>query len=392
MIYYMSNKKYNIVKTIENDAPFGDINWCSISFLTPQKIETAKYLDVIGFKVHNGYNTMEMANEDAKKIKENNQCHDVYLSQIGKIYAWDDATKTDSVEYDNERLNDLDKSRRENLEKAKLIREQYKNEYSNICLNANTDRNEAQRKRLQKKLYDKGLITTQEYEMMQEINKPSKEVKDITLVINKMNEEIDKCSEIDYLDENDGIGLKYGCISIYSPKKIGGLKMLCFKIRGLFQTEEEVRKRISKLKVLYPDDSIYHFEVGKWTGFSEKDLDQKILLKQLNYGMKCHKDNIEKEKEEFEKRKDTLQNQTEKEAQSVRRRNRRERKKDKKDKKNLKDVASEPAAEPVAALGLNPEDNNAIQKIVDYLEDPELHNKYSVDKSCMQTVEVDLNN
>src|SRR5690349_7883397 len=96
--------KFKLIDTIKDDAPFGYINYCTISFLTPQKIEANQYIDVQAFKIHNGYNTMELADDDAKKIKNNNPSHDVYISQIGKIYGWDDATKTDSIEYDDDEL------------------------------------------------------------------------------------------------------------------------------------------------------------------------------------------------------------------------------------------------------------------------------------------------
>ena len=138
----MPNKKYNIIEKIEDDAPFGNINCCTISFLTPQKIDSIKFLDVKGFRVHNGYNTHELANIDAKKIKDQKKNHDVYISELGKIYAWDDATKTDEVEYDDNKLNELEKTRRENIDKIKLMSEQFKNEYKTLHADSNSERRE----------------------------------------------------------------------------------------------------------------------------------------------------------------------------------------------------------------------------------------------------------
>lgn len=124
----MDNKKYNITSHLQDDAPYGDINWCTLSFFTPQKIEKLKYIDVMAFKIHNGYNTYELADDDAKSIKKLHDRHDVYISQMGKIYAWDDATKSDSIEYDDKKLNDLEKTRRQNIDRAKLMKEQLENE------------------------------------------------------------------------------------------------------------------------------------------------------------------------------------------------------------------------------------------------------------------------
>src|SRR5580700_1979901 len=117
----VNDRRYKIITTIEDDVPVGDVNWCTVSFLTPHKLEKLKFLDIMGFKIHNGYSNIELALDDAKKIKEKNKNHDVYISQLGKIYAWDDATKTDSIEYDNDKLNDLEKTRKENIDKIKLI-------------------------------------------------------------------------------------------------------------------------------------------------------------------------------------------------------------------------------------------------------------------------------
>lgn len=100
-------------------------------------------------------------------------------------------------------------------------------------------------------------------------------------------------------------------MTIYSPKRIGGLNTLCFKIRGLFETETQLRRRAEKIKSLFPMDNIYLFEVGKWCAFSENDsIESTTLLKQLNYSMKCYLENIDQEKIDFEKRKEQLQSQT----------------------------------------------------------------------------------
>ena len=411
-----NNKKYKIITSIEDDAPYGDINWCSISFLTPQKIEKTKFLDIKGFKIHNGYNSGELANNDAKMIKEKNKNHDVYISQLGKIYGWDDATKTDTIEYGDDKLNELEKTRKESIVKIQMMSEQFKAEYKTKFANINKDRVDVQKKRMHKQLYAKGLISKKEYELMLEENKPVAEIKEIATNLEQMDKEINECYSTDYLDENDSVCLKYGCITIFSPKNIGGLKTLCFKIRGLFQTPSELTRRVKKLQDLYPNDRIYTFEVGKWCAFSEKDgVDPLVQLKQLNYGMKIYLDNLQNENEEFEKRKASLMDKTEKESKVTQTNNRREKRRAKREAAKKKTTTSQsenihnsqtnqtnqtnPTPVPtdsstmptdsIASIG-NPEDDDAIQKILDYLDDPELRNKFVMDKSTLERMEVDV--
>lgn len=349
------DKKYTIIPSIENDISFGDINWYTISFLT-DNFEKTKFLYVKGFKIHNAYTNIDLANEDAKKIKEQNVNLNIYISQIGKLYSWDDATKTDTIEYDDEKLNDLEKSRKENIDKIKLVEEQYKNENNKKNINK-------QRERLRKKLYEKGSITKKEYEMMVSKRIIKKEIGEIN------NEEIEECYKTDYLDENNPIGFKYGCVSIYSPNKIGGLNTLCFKIRGIFQTINELNDKIFSLEKLYPNDMIHTFEIGKWCGFSElDDLEPIMIIKRLNYLMKCYIDNIDKEKIDFEKRKSGL--------------NKVDKKEENKEKKK------ENKEEEIVSFGK--EDKEIIKNILEYIEDPEINGKYTIDKNKLETISLDI--
>lgn len=402
------SKKYHIIKTIENDAPFKNISSYSISFLTPQNINKLKYLDVRGFKVHDGYNNPEAADEDVKKIRERNKNHDVYVAKMGKLCAWDDATKSDSVQYDNSKLNDLEKTRRENIDKIKLMKEQLGNEFKVQNIDPYKDRLKDSKDRLREKLYDRGLISKEEYELANEINQPISDVKEITDSVEKLNPEIEECYKTDYLDENEPVAFKYGSISIFSPKRIKGLETLCFKVRGLYQTPVELHKHIRELKKIYPNDSIHRFEVGKWNVYTENsELDELTQLKRLNYCMKCHLDNLEHEKEEFDKRKEDLQKRTEQESKIVRANNRKEKRKAKRHANKKKQITTDlvdamPNTDPalqkmdkinpelkqdVVSLGIQ-EDDAAIQNIINFLDDPELRNKYSADKSTLQTVEI----
>jgi len=405
-----TNKKYNIIDSIEDDAPFGEVNYYTISFLTPQKIEKIGYFKIRGLKIHNAYTSPKAAYDDAKKIKKNNNKHDVYVAEVGKLYGWDDATKVDEIEYDDQKLNDLEKTRRENMDKIKLMSEQFNNEYKTLHANDADTRKNAQVKRMQQKLYEKGLITKKEFEMLQEVNKPLNEIKDEAAKREKIDEEIEEAYKTDYLDENPPTGLKFACISIYSPKKIGNLKTLCFKVRGVFQTVKDLDKRIKKLESLYPRDQIRKQEIGKWCGFSETDdVSDNAILRQLNYSMKCHIEHLDVEKEEFEKRKEKMTKQNVDEQKLKQLDNRKARRKEtRKNKRKQSEgpITSETSptnilnAEPVSTSTENdstpspityinnPDDAEKITDIFNFLNDPELRDKFPSDKNKSERVNV----
>lgn len=393
------NNKYKIIKDIPDDAPFGDVNWYTASFLTPSKIEKTKYLDVHGFKVHTGYNSLELAKEDSEKIKKDNPRHDVYVGYMGKKHAWDDATKTDNFEYADNKLNEMEKTRKENIDKLKLVAQQLNNEKSIANIHDKTQR---QRKRLQAKLLERGIITKKEYDLVKdEANIQVNDVKKVASELELIDKEIEECYKTDYLDENPKNPLKYGIISIYSPKKIANLKILFFKVRGLFQTKRDRAIRVHNLKKLYPDDPIYIFNVGQWNAYSytkSNDVDPLVSLKQLNYIMKCHIDNMAHEQEEFEKRKDSMQKLTDQESKKTQKEAKKEKKKNQKNKtKETKAVVQSKETEDFKdskvipeSLGINNADNESIQKLINYLDDSQSKNKFAVDKSTLQTVQVDV--
>jgi hypothetical protein len=365
-------KKFTILNKIENDAPFGNINFCTISFLTANKAEKTKYLDIYGFKVHDGYNTYELCDQDAVKIKNKNKNHDVYLAEMGKIYAWDDATKSDSLQYGDPKLNNLEKTRRENVDKIKMMAEQNQNNYTPAPTKAK-NRQEATLQRLQKQLYSKGKITTYEWEAINKRNKPVNQIKAEAAAKEVMEKEMIKVNEVDYLDENESTGLKFGCITIYSPEKIRGLSEMYLKVRGLFQTVEEARERAMKLGKLYKEDQIHIFEIGKWCAFSiQADIDATVQLARLNYAMKCYLDNLSIEADEFEKRKEALISKNEKETAANQAKNVDEKKKKRNKNKNKdKDVHPTENKNKFTSTG-NQEDDANIQSLMDYLADPEL--------------------
>ena len=411
-------KKYNVIPNLTEDAPSGDINWCTISFLTPQKNPKTKYLDAKGFKVHNGYTSVQMAGEDSRRLKEECDRHDIFISQMGKIYAWDDSTRTETVEFNNEKLNELEQTRRESVDKIKLMREQLTNEGKAMAAKRGStnekDRTDSILKKLQTKLHAKGKISKQELELMQETGAPLRSVKDEAASREKIRTEMAEITE-DYLDENPQVALKYGCISIFSPRQIGGLKTLCFKVRGMFETQSQLERRVRRLQRLYPNDRIYRFEVGKWCAFSETDgIEPQLLLDQLNYAMKMHIEEVSTEKDTFEKRKEDMMAKNQADTSTApdnRRARRQEQRRKRRAAKSAKAkgqtaAASLPASTPGSApapteaapsdtpapsiTSLNDDEgaNEQIQSILNYLDEPELRNKYPATHTTTEVVEL----
>ena len=298
------SKKYQILKNITNDAPFGDVNYMTVSFLTPQKIKKTELFDILLIKIHNGYGNSEQAKDDGSKIKESNDNHDVYICEMGRLYGWDDKTKVDEFDYGNKKQNELEKSRKENEDQAKLLND-HMGKQLNIKINNTHEKINAIRQRMQNKLYQRNEITKQEYDMLtndKSLNRTT--VKNKIDTLNSLASEIDDTYKNDYLDEGIEQSLKYGCMTIFFPSHIKNLNHTCFKIRGVFQTIDELQTRINNLQSLYPHDKIYTFEVGKWCVISELgETSPDNILKYANYAMKCYLDNLENEKGEFEKRK-----------------------------------------------------------------------------------------
>lgn len=395
----MSDKNYKIIKTLPADAPFGHVHWLTISFLTPQKIEKTKYLDVVGFKVYDGYSTESDANDDVKKIKAKNKYHDIFPIQMGKLYPWDDISKSEQIEYDDKDLNDLEKKRRENADKLKLMREQFKNEKSNFppsMMNSGRNtKNNAVGNRMREELYKKGKITKREYELMQEKGKSLNEIKVEATERDRLASEADEAYKTDYLDVEEKKSLKYGLISIFTPKSVGNLKEPCFKVRGIFETKDERGERLKDLQKKYPDDRIFHFKLGKWFVYTDNNnLDGDTLLKQLNYAMKCHLKAIDLEGEAFEERKKKMVQEANQESVAKKHLNKRERRearraaaesKNKTEDMNTytdsgpKQMKKSEYVEKVHSLreGI---DNEAILDLINYLNDEELLGKFVTER------------
>lgn len=341
---------YKILDTLKNDAPFSLVTYYNISFLSPERIDESKNLQVKGFKVYNGYFNINDAKNDSANLKNIHPEHDIFVSSIGSIYVWDDSTRSEAIEYNDKELNDLENVRRENVAKMDLLKEQLKNE-SIGGANRSDERKDKTKERLKKKAIEKGLVNFT--------------VKEDYILDDEMINKINEANKDDYLDENDIVGFTYGCITFYSPHFVGGINNVYYKLRGLFETLEEVNSRVEELKIKYPDDRIYIFEVGKWTVFNESDkFSFEEGYKRLNYAMKCHLDNMDNEKDEFEKRKSEMIDKNKKESYLNKFKNNDENI----DENNKVNETGESKEISLIDIGTN-EEKYEINKILEYLQD-----------------------
>src|ERR1700747_737953 len=302
----MANEsKYNIIETIKDDPEYKNQLWITMAFLSPDKIDKTKFLDVRGFKIFSCYASYESAEAHANELEKTNTNHDIYIGQMGKLLSWDDLQKASNIQHKDKKLNELDRTYRENADKAKLYNEQVKDDQK-MKINANINQKKVQTvSRLRKQLLKSGQISRTEYEELKRqekltsINEHRSNVED---EIVRMNEEMKQCADVDYLDETSS-NYKYGIVSFYTKARIVNLKEMCFKVRGMFNDQESLMKRVTKLQKENEHDQIIIYEVGKWCGQSDTVTDNALLNVKLNYLMKMYLDDLKLSKENYEKRK-----------------------------------------------------------------------------------------
>ena len=246
--------------TISNDAPHGDINWLTMSFLTPDKITGMANTGILGFRVYDGYTTLEMADLDAKRIAAENINHDIYVTQMGRIHAWDDSEYSENVEYRDPELNELQRRHQKNIANAA----------------------------------SQGIPTHH--------SKPVELAPLDTTILQLALPHQDQ----DYLvkQSDTSSALNYGCITIYSPRHIHGLARTCFKIRGLYEDLVQAQTRAASLKQRYPHDNIYIFQVGLWSAYDDDyTCKPETSIIKLNYCMMRYNQYIAQSHQEFQARK-----------------------------------------------------------------------------------------
>lgn len=387
--------KYTIMEKIVRDVPLPDkicsAKWCIISFLTPEKIPSTKYLDVLGFCIYDGFLEESAATTEISELKKLYPEYDFYLIEIGKLYAWDDATKADKILYPDKKLNDLEQNRKENIDKLRLMSEQFKNEKT-IKIESPHEKNRRDiADRMKKNLYKDGKITNEEYDMLMKSKATSVNTHKIAMDKERMAVEMKECFNKDYLKVHQGSPYKIAFMTVYSPKKIGGLSQLSFKIRAVVSLESHAKKALAHLKNNYMIDDIFRAPIGYWCPYVETKMDNTEQLMKLNYAMKCHMDNLETERAEFETRKEKMMEQNKEQASVTKKINRRRKRAEDKIKEStstettsnsesIKTVDNKETNEyqrrpDLSHIG-NSEYEDKINKLFDYLRDDDLAGKY----------------
>ena len=349
------DKKYKIIKSLREDAPYKNIIYCTLSFISSDDLDNTKCLDVNAIKIYNGYADYDSADTDARNIRKNNSNHDIFIAKVGKIYPWNDLNKCDKTIYEKKELNKLEKTRKENQDKVEIIKQQLGEEF--FIKKQSTMKLSNTQQRLRNKLHERGVISQQEYEECKmNIKKNNMEVTP------EIQKEIDNTFNTDYLDENYGSAFKYALITIYDPEKIKGLDRKYFKVRGLFETQQQLLKRKRELEKIFPDDDIGRADIGFWSACKNDNLDELNIMKRLNYLMKLHIENIiNEDKEYIERREKDIHNNIK--DDEIKTNTRKKRKRRSKHKPKIYKEFSET-------------DKKCIQEIYDFLYEPKLDGKY----------------
>jgi hypothetical protein len=242
------------------DPVINNQTWAVVSLITPKLVKNCnKFL----LKVKGIYSSNKRANDEAKKFHEKEKDFPVFAIEVGKWIAYrDDFKEGDDL---NNELNEL----------------------MRLYLDERKEANENHEKR--KENYDDTTYISQEDNEKQEILK-SEEV---------MNEGGKK---IEYLKEDDPTDQKYYCISFLVPEQLekeDNLKIRGFKVRGMYNNEDDAKERCKSLYNVESTINTYVGNIGHWVAWddnSENAEDCEYANDELNKLMKAHKENQEKVK------------------------------------------------------------------------------------------------
>lgn len=380
------NKNFSIIETLKADPPFANLTNFSMSFLCADKIQQNKdaeiygikpfeihglenisdlnLLNIIGFIVYDGYNNYDKCVEHCQLLRKTNPMHDVAECDMGQLHYFGDTSKTNKYSYSDKKMNELEQSRRENFEKAKIVQQSIQNEYS-IRTKQNKTVSDV-RERLRKKLYAQGKISKMEYDKLANTNKSNNEIKKEIEVMEKLNGIMTAEMKTDYLDEHLESPFKYGLISIFTPSNVVNLKDKIFKLRGMYVSLQEASHDKTRLEKIYPKEPIYIFEIGKWIPYTDdQNMPDMEKLKRLNFLMKCHMEYKKYIDNEFTERKQKMMESNQKTNETTNINNKKKQKRNKKSQK----CASTPDMHAPNTHVINSMDTQNISEIEKFLND-----------------------
>ena len=119
-----SNTKY--IDYLSEDEPMPGQLWVCISFLSPEGI---KNCSVRGLKIRGVYGTRQEADKRAEQLQKIDSDFHVFVGEMGKWLPWDpDPNDIQDQIYQEKQLNDLMKGYKENLDNAKKMQHQRKDD------------------------------------------------------------------------------------------------------------------------------------------------------------------------------------------------------------------------------------------------------------------------
>lgn len=267
---------------LNDDTPITNQSWACVSFITP---ELVKGCDKRFIKIRGVYGVKERAEDRCKELSKVDSTFGVYIVEVGKWIAWLDGTDNNADA--NDELNKL----------MKL----YKKERVQANIN---------------------------YEKRKETLKNSKKEEDVKDIMNKdfedtkvKKEEVQKedvtntGTEIKYLKEDDVINTqRYYCISFLTPEQLEeseNLKVRGFKIRGMYETEDQAKEQCKRLRDIDQYNNIFIADIGHWVSWSndtENAADVDYANKDLNNLIKASNENQKKAREFTESQNNESQN------------------------------------------------------------------------------------
>ena len=152
--------------------------------------------------------------------------------------------------------------------------------------------------------------------------------------------------KIDYLREDPEVyGQKWVCMSFLTPETIEmPSDVRSVKVRGVYGSEAEARARCDQIRDFDSDFNVYIAPVGKWLPWCddpEKASDFNYSNEKLNDMMKAYYENQAKAKDEFEKRKNDMVQQSMQDNEKRAKDNDKKERKKKRKKKKKKVVDNE---------------------------------------------------
>lgn len=281
----MSSEK---IDYLSSDAKINNQTYACMSLITPSTLKgCSKYL----LKCRGVYGNEDRAVDRCKELNKKDPTFGVYKVDVGKWIAWKDNAK--EGEDPNDELNELMKYYKNERSESKLLHEKRKEE-------------------LQKGAVAETTTTTE--------TATTAETTSTEVVEPKQEELPENVKKISYLTEDEELnGQKFYCISFLTPEQLENEENASkftargFKIRGMFNNEEDAKLHCSKLHKTDQNHNIYVAQMGHWVSWSdntENAEDFEYSNKDLNNLMKSHKENQEKAKQFSIEQKQQMMNES----------------------------------------------------------------------------------